>query len=93
VEKGTNHGSVGRGKKSNMRFEEGDSFIMRMEGQDTTTGYPALREAIQRTFPILVRISQFTEPDHIYGKEDQEKGRRKIGWSQAVCPPGPGYRS
>jgi len=73
-------------KTVTMQFEEGDSFIMKMEGQDTTTGYPTLREAIQPTLPTLVRISQLTELDRIYGKEDQEKGRRKIGWAQAVYP-------
>ena len=66
-------------KTVTMQFEEGDSFIMKMEGQDTPTGYPTLREAIQPTLPTLVRISQLTELDRIYGKEDQEKGRRKIG--------------
>jgi len=74
------------GKTVPMRFEEGDSFIMKTEGQDTTTGHPTLREAIQRTFPTLVRISQLIEPDRIYGTEDQEKGRRKTGWAQAVYP-------
>jgi len=45
------------GKLVTMRFEEGDTFTMKTEGQDTTTGYPTLGEAIQRTFPILVRLS------------------------------------
>jgi len=34
------------GKTVPMRFEEGDSFVMKTEGQDTTTGHPTLREAI-----------------------------------------------
>jgi len=29
-----------------MRAENGDTFMMKTEGQDTTTGYPTLREAI-----------------------------------------------
>jgi len=60
--------------------------MMKTEGQDTTTGYPTLREAIQLTFPTLVRRSQLTEPDRIYGTENRGKGRRKIGWAQAVYP-------
>jgi len=74
------------GKLVTMRFEGGDTFTMRTEGRDTTTRYPILREAIQRTFPTLVRISQLTEPDRIYGTEIREKGKRKIGWVQAVYP-------
>jgi len=74
------------GKLVTMRFEGGDTFMMKTEGQDTTTGYPTLREAIKRTLPTLVRISQLTEPDHIYGVESREKGRKKIGWAQAVYP-------
>jgi len=66
------------GKIVTMQFEEGDSFMMKTKGQNTTTGYPTLREAIQRTFPTLVRISQRIELDRIYDKEDQDKGRRKI---------------
>jgi len=72
------------GKLVTMRFEGGDTFTMKTEGQDTTIGYPTLREAIQRTFPTLVRLSQLTEPDRIYGTEIREKGKRKIGWAQAV---------
>ena len=34
------------GKSVTMRLEGGDTFMMKMEGQDTTTGYPTLREAI-----------------------------------------------
>jgi len=37
-----------------MRTDTRDTFMMKKEGQDTTTGYPALREAIQRTSPTLV---------------------------------------
>jgi len=69
-----------------MRFEGGDTFTMKAEGQDTTTGYPTLREAIERIFRTLVRLSQLTEPDRIYGTENTEKGKRKIGWAQAVYP-------
>jgi len=50
------------GKQVTMRFEGGETFVMKTVGQDTTTGYPTLREAIQRTFPTLVRLSQLTEP-------------------------------
>jgi len=34
------------GKLVKMRTENGDTFIMKIEGQDTTTGYPTLRKAI-----------------------------------------------
>ena len=68
-----------------MRFEGGETFTMKTEGQDTTTGYPTLPEAFQRTFPTLIRISQLTEPDRIYGI-NRGNGRRKKGWVQAVCP-------
>jgi len=59
---------------------------MKTEGQDTTTGYLTLREAIQRTFPTLVRISQLTELDSKSGTENRENSRRKIGMAQAVYP-------
>ena len=59
---------------------------MKTEGQDTTTGYPTLHEAIQRTSPTLVRISQLTEPNRIYGIEERKPGKRKIGWAQAIYP-------
>jgi len=42
------------GKLVTMRFEVGDMFTMKTEGQDTTTGYPTLRESNQQTFPTLV---------------------------------------
>jgi len=35
------------GKLVKMRSENGETFIMKTEGQDTTSGYPTLREAIQ----------------------------------------------
>jgi len=71
-------------KQVTMRFEGGETFVMKTEGQDTTTGYPTLREAIQRTFPTLVRLSQLTQPNGIYGREHQEKGIKEIGWAQAI---------
>jgi len=74
------------GKLITMRFEEGGTFMMKTEGQDATTGYPTLPEAIQRTLPALVRISQLTELDRLYGIESRGKGRRKIGWAEAVYP-------
>ena len=74
------------GKLVTMRFEGGDMFTMKTEGQDTTTGCPTLREAIQRNFHTLVRLSQLTEPDRIYGIQNRAKGRRKIGWAQVVYP-------
>jgi len=77
---------VDNGKKVMMRTDIGETFMMKTEGQDTTTGYPTLREPIQRTFPTLVRLSQLTEPDRIYGIEDRDKGKRKIGWAQAIYP-------
>jgi len=42
------------GKLVTMRTDTGDTFMMKTEGQDTTTGYPTLREAIQRTSPTFV---------------------------------------
>jgi len=74
------------GKLVTMRTDRGDIFRIKTEGQDTTTGYPTLREAIQRTLPTLVRLLQLTEPDRMYGTEDRERGKRKIGWAQAVYP-------
>jgi len=75
------------GKLVMMRTDNGDTFMMKTEGQDTTTGYPTLRKAIQRTFHTLVRLSQLTEPDRIYGTEDRKKGKRKIGWASDIPPP------
>jgi len=74
------------GKLVKMRTGNGDTFMMKTEGQDTTTGYPTLREAIQRSSPTLVRISQLTEPNRIYGTDKRKPGRRKIGWAQAIYP-------
>ena len=79
-------GVSAEGKLVTMRFEGGGTFTMKTEGQDTTTGYPTLRDAIPRTFPTLVWLSQLTEPDCIYGIENRGKGKRKIGWAQAVYP-------
>jgi len=74
------------GKLVKMRTDNWDTFMMKTEGQDTTTRYPTLREAIQRTFPTLVRLSQLTEPNRIYGTDERKPGKRKIGWAQAICP-------
>jgi len=74
------------GKLVKMRTENRDTFMMKTEGQDTTTGYPTLQEAIQRTSHTLVRLSQLTEPNHIYGTEERKPGKRKIGWAQAIYP-------
>ena len=43
-------------------------------------------QAIQRTSPTLVRMSQLTEPNRIYDTEEKRQGRRKIGWAQAIYP-------
>jgi len=59
---------------------------MKTEGQDINSGYPTLREAIQRTSPTLVRLLQLTEPNRVYGPEEKRQGKRKIGWSQAIYP-------
>jgi len=59
---------------------------MKTEGQDITSGYPTVREAIQRTSPTLVRLSQLTEQNRVYGLEEKRQGKRKIGWSQAIYP-------
>jgi len=69
-----------------MRTENGETFMMKTEGQDTTTGYPTLREAIQRFSPTLVRPSQLTEPNCICGTEERKPGKRKIGWAEAIYP-------
>ena len=69
-----------------MQTANGETFGMKTEGQDTTSGYPTLREAIQRTSPTLVRMSQLTEPNRVYGTEEKRQGRRKIGWAQAIYP-------
>jgi len=34
----------------------------------------------------LVRLSQLTEPNRVYGLEEKRQGKRKIGWSQAIYP-------
>ena len=39
------------GKWVNMQTEHGETFLMKTEGQDISSGYPTLREAIQRTSP------------------------------------------
>ena len=74
------------GKWVQMQTEHGETFLMKTEGQDISSGYPTLREAIQRTSPTLVRLSQLREPNRIYGLEEGQQGRRKIGWSQAIYP-------
>jgi len=74
------------GKLVTMQTDAEDTFMMKTEGQDTTTEYPTLQEAIQRTSPTLVRLSQLTEPDRIYGTDERKKGKRKIGWAQAIYP-------
>jgi len=74
------------GKLVRMRTENGETFMMETEGQDTTTGCPTLREAIQRTSPALVRLSQLTKPNCIYGTEERKLGKGKIGWAQAIYP-------
>jgi len=79
-------GSQRGGKIVHMRAENGEAFHMKAEGQDTTSGYPTLREAIQRTSPTLVRMSQLTEPNRVYGTEEKRQGRKKIGWAQAIYP-------
>ena len=74
------------GKIVQMQTVNGETFIMKTEGQDTSSGYPTLHEAIQRTSPTLVRISQLTEPNRVYGLEEKRQGKRKIGWAQAIYP-------
>ena len=64
----------------------GETFIMKTKGQDTTSGYRTLREAIQRTSPTLVSLSQLTEPNRVYGLEEKRQGKRKIEWAQAIYP-------
>jgi len=40
------------GKLITMRTEGGETFMMKTEGQDTTTGYPTLRQTIQPSLPL-----------------------------------------
>jgi len=77
-------GTREEGKIVEMQTVNGETFIMKTEGQDTTSGYPTLREAIQRTSPTLVRISQLTEPNRVYGLEEKRQGKRRIGWAQDI---------
>jgi len=70
----------------NMQTEHSETFLMKTEGQDITSGYPTLREAIQCTSPTLVGLSQLIEPNRVYGLEGKRQGTRKIGWSQAIYP-------
>ena len=74
------------GKLVKMQTEHGETFLMKTEGQDTTSGYLTLRKTIQRTSHTLVRLSQLTEPNRVYGLEEKRQGKRKIGWSQAIYP-------
>jgi len=74
------------GKWVNTQTEHGETFLMKTEGQDIISGYSTLREAIQRTSPTLVRQSQLTEPNRVYGIEEGKQGKREIGWSQAIYP-------
>jgi len=74
------------GKWVNKQTEHGETFLVKTEGQDITSGYPTLREAIQRTSPTLVWLSQIAEPNRVYGLEEKRQGKRKIGWSQAIYP-------
>ena len=83
---GQSRGNQGGGQNSKMQIVNGETFTMKTEGQDTTSGYPTLCEAIQRTSPTLVRISQLTEPNRVYGLEEKRQGKRRIGWAQAIYP-------
>ena len=74
------------GRIVHMQTANGDAFHMKPEGQDTTSGHSTLREAIQRTSPTLTRMSQLTEPNRVYGTEEIRRGRKKIGWAQAIYP-------
>jgi len=74
------------GKTVQMQTANGETFSIKIEGEDTTSGYPTLREAMQRTSPTLVRMSQLTEPNRVYGTEEKRQCRRKIGWAQAIYP-------
>ena len=42
------------GKTVKMQTANGETVSMKTEGQDTSSGCPTLREALQRTFPTLV---------------------------------------
>jgi len=63
------------GKLVKMQTEHGETFLMKTEGQDITSGYPTFREAIERTSPTLVRLLQLTKPSRVYGLEEKRKAR------------------
>jgi len=70
-----------------MRELGGVSFQMNTAGQDTTSGLPTLREAIQRTFPTLVRLSEITEDSDFTNnaeREERKENRKQIRWAQAL---------
>lgn len=72
-----------------MMEKGGETFKINTEGQDTTSELPTLREAIQRTFHTLVRLSQLREdPDFTKNaeREGQNENRKQRGWAQAVYP-------
>jgi len=83
----TNHGGIGRWETSNYalrrvghvhdenrrpRYNHRIPYSSR--GHPTNLPHPSLNIAINRT------------GQHIYGIENREKGRRKIGWAQVVYP-------
>jgi len=74
------------GKLVKMQTEHGETFLMKTEGQDINSGYPTFREAIQRTSTTLVRLSQLTQPNRVYGLEEKRQGKRKMGWPKAIYP-------
>jgi len=68
------------GRNVTMRELGCESFQMNTAGQDTTSGLPALREAIQR-------LSQITEdPDfkNNVEREERKENRKQIRWAQAL---------
>ena len=67
-------------REEGKQTEHGETFLIKTEGQDITSGYPTLREAIQRTSPTLVRLSQLTKPNRVYGLEEKRQGKSKIRW-------------
>jgi len=69
------------GKLVKMRTENGETFIMKTEGQDTTSGYPTLREAIQR----IHGYSAKTDPSGIHHAR-LNPSYPKREWNKVLLP-------
>jgi len=73
------------GKLVKMRTENGDAFMMKTEGQDTTTGYPILREAINLSHPSPTIAANRAKP-HIWHR-GEKTGQAKDRMGPSDIPP------